>query len=50
MEIEFDLGLGEIAPLLLERGVIGRLNLAAINLCPNQHKVKSRLHLFNPLT
>jgi hypothetical protein len=35
MEIGIDLGLGEIAALLLERGVIGRLNLAAINVCPN---------------
>jgi hypothetical protein len=49
MEIKFNLGLGEIAPLRLERGVIGRLNLAAINLCPNLRKVKSRLHLFNQL-
>jgi hypothetical protein len=46
MEIEFDLGLGEIAPLLLERGVIERLNPAANNLCPNHCEVKSRLHLF----
>jgi hypothetical protein len=50
MDIEIDFRPGEIAALLLERGVFEQLNLAATNLCPNPREVKSRLHLFDTKT